>query len=85
MDLKIKREQCESGLNFLKEHAMEYQEDFDWDENPCGNYKNISKEDLKEYVEPLEQLIKDYFKLVSLLEKWDLKGFSVNELDSVDA
>lgn len=79
--MNLKQKECVKGLNFLKEHAMEYQKDFDWDENPCGEYENISKEDLKEYVEPLEQLIKEHFKLVSLLEKWGLQDLSIEELD----
>lgn len=52
--MKISYQEC---LDFLKEHAMEFEEDYDWDENPCGEYKNIEWSYLKQYVEPLQELI----------------------------
>lgn len=52
--IKISYQEC---LDFLKEHAMEFEEDYDWDENPCGEYKNIEWSYLKQYVEPLQELI----------------------------
>lgn len=44
-------------LDFLVQHAMEYIEDYDWDENPCGDYESIPEHELEQYTLPLQVLI----------------------------
>lgn len=60
--MKLTKEECEKGLQFLKEHAMELVDDEDMEGNMVYDYYNISEEDLREYVEPLEKLIEEHFK-----------------------
>lgn len=47
----------QEGLSFLAQHAMEYIEDYDWDENPCGDYESIPEYELEQYTIPLQVLI----------------------------
>ena len=47
----------QEALDELCDHAMEYEEDYDWDENPCGDYVSLNKEHLKELKEPLQELV----------------------------
>lgn len=45
----------QEALDFLCDHAMEYQEDYDYDENECGDYVLIG--DVDEYRNPLQELV----------------------------
>lgn len=47
----------QDSLSFLAQHAMEYIEDYDWDENPCGDYESIPEYELEQYIIPLQALI----------------------------
>lgn len=47
----------QESLSFLVQHAMEYIEDYDWDENPCGDYESIPEYELEQYIIPLQVLI----------------------------
>lgn len=44
-------------LNFLCDHAMEYIEDFDWEERECGDYYPLDKETLNANKSVLQELI----------------------------
>lgn len=47
----------QEALNFLCEHATEWSDDYDWDENPIGEYVPIDEHELKAYIQPLQELI----------------------------
>lgn len=53
--------QAERALEFLGDHAMEYEEMYDYEENDVGEYKYIEGEDLEHMKEPIQKLI-DYVK-----------------------
>ena len=36
----------QEALDFLCNHAMEYVEEYDWEENECGEYRYMNKEKL---------------------------------------
>lgn len=57
----MKKEECVNGLQFLKEHAMELVDDEDMEGNMVYDYYNLTEEDEREYVEPLEKLIQEHF------------------------
>lgn len=47
----------QQALDELCNHVMVYEEDYDWDENPCGEFVDIDECDLKSLREPLQELI----------------------------
>lgn len=47
----------QQALDELCNHAMVYEEDYDWDENPCGEFVDMDECDLKPLREPLQELI----------------------------
>lgn len=44
-------------LNLLCDHAMEYVEDYDWEENECGEYCPLDEETLNANKSVLQELI----------------------------
>lgn len=59
------------GLENLCNHCMEYYDDYDWDENPCGEYYPVSDDILDGWCAPINKLIeKDTAKrLVTIRER----------------
>lgn len=55
--MKNRLKEAQEALDFLCNHAMEYVDDFDWEENECGTYESICEDDLREYKKPLQELI----------------------------
>lgn len=47
----------QEALNFLCDHAMEYIEDFDWEENDCGEYYPLDKDVLNANKSVLQELV----------------------------
>lgn len=47
----------QEALDFLCDHAMEYIEDFDWEENECGEYRYMNKEKLNANKSVLQELV----------------------------
>ena len=47
----------QEALDFLCDHAMEYIEDFDWEEYDCGDYYPLDKETLNTNKSVLQELI----------------------------
>lgn len=47
----------QEALDFLCNHAMEYVEDYDWEENECGEYRYMNKEKLNANKSVLQELI----------------------------
>ena len=47
----------QEALDFLCNHAMEYVEDYDWEENECGDYYPLGKETLNANKSVLQELI----------------------------
>ena len=45
------------GLENLCNHCMEYYDDYDWDESPCGEYYPVSQDTLDEWSAPINILI----------------------------
>ena len=47
----------QEALDFLRDHAMEYIEDFDWEENDCGEYYPLDKDVLYANKSVLQELV----------------------------
>lgn len=44
-------------LDYFCDHCMEYEDDYDWKENPCGEYVKVDEEILKEKRDVLQKLV----------------------------
>lgn len=47
----------QEALNYFCDHCMEYEDDYDWEENPCGEYVKVDEEILKEKRAVLQELV----------------------------
>lgn len=44
-------------LDYFCDHCMEYEDDYDWEENPCGEYVKVDEEILNEKKDILQKLV----------------------------
>jgi hypothetical protein len=51
------KHKAQESLDILCNHAMVYQEDYDYDENPCCEYVSMEKDELDELRNPIQYLI----------------------------
>lgn len=51
------KHKAQESLDALCVHAMVYEEDYDYEENECGEYKNVDSEELEAMTKPLQNLI----------------------------
>lgn len=51
------KHKVQESLDALCGYAMVYQEDYDWDENPCGEYVYMEDYELDELRNPIQDLI----------------------------
>lgn len=54
---KLMESSYQKALDELCDHAMQYEEDYDWEENACGGYFPMDEDSLKELRRPLQQLV----------------------------
>ena len=66
----------QEALNFLIDHCYEVGEEYDLEENCSSNYYPLNNDDIKQYIEPLKELIERYISEENLEDVE--KGF--NEL-----
>ena len=50
----------QESLDFLIDHCYEIEEEYDLDENCSSNYRPLNNDEIKQYIDPLKELIEKY-------------------------